>query len=132
MDVKREKPAKLQQPVISEGGRSVKILLVNHTFSHFRTVTAVHKASVLKYRSELAPTEDNFNFHNIARFYPDSKATFYKHVTRISDEHKAFAVENAGGQRIFVVASDEDAPEDLYEERLQRVVFVQDLSILGG
>lgn len=56
--------------------------------------------------------EDPIDFRKITRFYPDSKTIFHKHLAGYSDKYKAFVLENARGQRIFVLASDADASND--------------------
>ncbi|KAH7710269.1 hypothetical protein AAVH_22439 [Aphelenchoides avenae] len=79
--------------------------------------------------SGLVPIEAEIDFRSITRFYPNLKSTFDEHAIRCSHQYKAFAVENASGQRIVVVASDHSAGMN-GNYRLQRVGFLPDLSIL--
>ncbi|KAH7709551.1 hypothetical protein AAVH_23175 [Aphelenchoides avenae] len=68
---------------------------------------------------------------------PDPKTLFDKYAvhadewTDAGEVYKAFAVENASGQRLYVVVSGDDVSEDDDDLWLQRVAFVSDLSILG-
>ncbi|KAH7710268.1 hypothetical protein AAVH_22438 [Aphelenchoides avenae] len=73
---------------------------------------------------------DGIDLRNIARFYPNSTTTFDYHVMRAGDKYKSFVLENASGQRVFVVASDDDASMMDGTYWLQRVAFVPDLAIL--
>ncbi|KAH7700880.1 hypothetical protein AAVH_31997 [Aphelenchoides avenae] len=73
---------------------------------------------------------DGIDLRNIARFYPNSTTTFDYHVMRAGDKYKAFVLENASGQRVFVVASDDQASMMDGMFWLQRVAFVPDLTIL--
>ncbi|KAH7705499.1 hypothetical protein AAVH_27293 [Aphelenchoides avenae] len=57
----------------------------------------------------LEASDAHVDYRNIARFYPGPETTFDKHVMRVSNVYKVSIVENSSGQRIFVVASDDNA-----------------------
>lgn len=88
------------------------------------------EACYLEHQFGLEASEDPLDFRNIERFYPNSTATFDKHIMRVSNAYKTFEFENASGQRMFVFASDDYASMRDGNYWSQRVVFAPDLSIL--
>ncbi|KAH7705497.1 hypothetical protein AAVH_27291 [Aphelenchoides avenae] len=76
----------------------------------------------------LVPTEADIDFRRVARFYPKRNSTFEEHLICCSHTYKAFAVENASDQRIFIVASINNARRNGIF-RLQRVGFLSDVRV---